>query len=253
MVSSIASRRIAALPLAFGLVLGASAARGQDARDPKLAQSLFDRARALMDQNRYAEACPLLEESQRLDPGGGTLLNLAVCLEGAGKLATAHTTFHEALSQAIRDGRDDRKKIAEERVKALAPKLSTLTIEVPGETRVPELAVWLDGKKLAPIAWGVPTAVDGGEHRIETTAPDAKPWFTVVDVSPEGHKVTVRVEPPRSLFDPSDPSPGRSARPRRRKRRSAGRLPKNRSPRRWLPRRPSSRPRAGQSAESAWA
>jgi hypothetical protein len=205
------------------------AAWAQEERDPKLAQSLFDRARALMDQGQYAEACPLLEESQRLDPGGGTLLNFAVCLEQAGKLATAHTKFNEALSVAIREARDDRKKIAEERLAALAPKLSTITIEVPAEARVPGIVVWLDGAKLTQVAWGVPTAVDGGSHRIEATAPETKAWVTVVDISPEGHKVTVRVEAPRPLFEavpeedadrrlkplPPPPAPGRKKRKKR--------------------------------------
>ncbi len=211
MASSIANSRrgrslAASLALALAMSIG-GVASAQDVRDPKLAQSLFDRARALMDQGKFTEACPLFEESHRLDPGGGTLLNFAVCLEQAGKLATAHATFHEALSLAIREGRDDRKKLAEERVAALAPKLSTITVDVPAEARVPGIVVWLDGAKLSPIAGGVPTAVDGGEHRVETTAPDAKPWFAVVDVSPEGHKVTVRVEPPESMFDDGTPDP----------------------------------------------
>ncbi len=209
MACSIASRRrrfsvLVVVALASTLVaspLFESAAWAQEERDPKLAQSLFDRARTLMDQGQYAEACPLLEESQRLDPGGGTLLNLAVCLEQAGKLATAHAKFNEALSVAIRESRDDRKKIAEERLAALAPKLSTLTIEVPVEARLPGIVVWLDGAKLSQVAWGVPTAVDGGSHRIEATAPETKPWVAVIDVSPEGHKVTVRVEAPRPLFE----------------------------------------------------
>jgi tetratricopeptide (TPR) repeat protein len=210
MASSIASS--AAALLVAALSLAALPALADQPTDPKLAQSLFDRARALMDQARFAEACPLLEESQRLDPGGGTLLNLAVCLEGAGKLATAHATFHEALSQAIRDGRDDRKKIAEERVAALGPRLSTLTVEVPAEARVPDLVVWLDGAKLSPIAWGVPTAVDGGDHRVEAAAPEAERWVRVVAVSPEGDRVTVRVEAPRPLFAPdADTEPGEPA------------------------------------------
>lgn len=221
MVSWIANRRrlcrgAIALVLALGTATSlASVAFAQETpRDPKLAQSLFDRARTLMDQGKYGEACPLLEESQRLDPGGGTLLNLAVCLEQAGKLATAHTTFNEALSVAIREGRDERKKIAEERVAALAPKLSTITVDVPAEARVPGIVVWLDGARLSSIAWGVPTAVDGGSHRVEATAPETKPWVAVVEVSPEGHKVTVRVEPPRPLFEPEPDDDGASAPPR---------------------------------------
>lgn len=237
MASSIGSRRRRGLALVVAALAATTAvsygfqgdAWAQDERDPKLAQSLFDRARALMDQGQYAEACPLLEESQRLDPGGGTLLNLAVCLEQAGKLATAHTKFNEALSVAIREGRDDRKKIAEERLAALAPKLSTITVDVPAEARVPGIVVWLDGAKLSTVAWGVPTAVDGGSHRVEATAPETKPWVAVVDISPEGHKVTVRVEPPRPLFEavPDDdadrelkplPPPPDRARKKRKKR-----------------------------------
>jgi len=57
-----------------------------------------------MKQGDYAAACPKLEESQRLDPALGTLLNLADCREQEGNVATAWSLFRDAESLARRGG-----------------------------------------------------------------------------------------------------------------------------------------------------
>ncbi len=188
--------RAASWALLAALTLAPAAARAQGAsQGSTLAQSLFDRARVLMDQGQFAEACPLLVESQRLDPAGGTLTNIAVCWEGAGRLATANEAFHAALGQAIKDARADRKAIAEERIAALAPRLSLLTVEVPPTSRVPDLTIVVDGAPLAPVAWGVPAAVDGGEHRVDAKAPGHLPWTTVVRVADAGGRTRLVIPP----------------------------------------------------------
>ena len=51
------------------------------------AEELFRRAKTLMAERKHRDACPLLEESQKLDPQMGTLLNLAICHENVGKVA----------------------------------------------------------------------------------------------------------------------------------------------------------------------
>lgn len=139
--------------------------------DRALATDLFQRGRRALLAGDYAQACPLLEESQRLDPAGGTLLNVALCHEKLGRTATAWSEFLEALSIARRERREDRVRYATEHVALLEARLSRLTIEIPREVLVPNLRVERDGSVLGPSTWGAAMPVDPGPHTVRVSAP----------------------------------------------------------------------------------
>ncbi len=178
--------------------LGSSVAHAQSAvpENQVLAQSLFDDAVALMRDGRYVEACPKFAESHRLDPAGGTVINLAYCLEKQKKLASAYAAYSDAVSFAIRDGRKEREATARERVQAIAPLLSRVAVRVEGPSQVEGLEVFLDGTALRPAAWGG-SPVDPGEHRVRATAPGRHEWVETVTVDAEGQtrEVVVPVLP----------------------------------------------------------
>src|SRR4051812_48456348 len=83
-------------------------ARAATPADKAAAESLFASALALLSEKKFSEACPKLEESQRLDPASGTLLNLAWCHEMEGKTATAWAEYKKLLALADAEGRVDR-------------------------------------------------------------------------------------------------------------------------------------------------
>ena len=86
--------------------------------DKAAAQSLFDEGRKLMTEGKFAQACPKLAESQKLDPGVGTQFNLADCYERLGQTASAWAGFLEAASTAKSMGQGEREKVARERAAA---------------------------------------------------------------------------------------------------------------------------------------
>jgi hypothetical protein len=157
-----------------------------------LAQSLFEEARTLMEKGEYERACGLLAESERLDPGGGTLLNLALCHEKQGRIATAWAEYNEALSAAIRDGRKERQDFASERVAALRPHLPYLIVVAP-PLPPPGLALEIDGADLPRATWGVAFPVDPGPHDVRASAPGRRPFSTHLAPVAEGQTAEVRV------------------------------------------------------------
>lgn len=166
----------------------------QSPSDKALAQSLFDEGKKLMEAGNYAEACPKLAESQKLDPGGGTLLNLAVCHQKEGKTATAWAEFEEALSQAKKEGRPEREAFAREHIAELEPKLSRLTVTVtPATASVAGLQLKLDGAVLGKAAWGASLPVDPGKHTLEASAPGKKSWTGDVEVGTDADKKSLEV------------------------------------------------------------
>lgn len=178
------------------------------AADRAIARSLFEQGRELMNGKRYAEACPKFEESQRLQPAGGTLLNLAVCHEHIGRTASAWTAFNDVATLSRQENKSEREQFARERVAALTPKLSRLTVTIPPQASDRAgLVVKVDSAVLGKAAWGSALPIDPGDHLVEVSAPRMKTWSTKVSVRPDAHHASVVVpalaeEPPAPLASP---------------------------------------------------
>jgi hypothetical protein len=171
MTSAVTSMNVAKRATAMALVLAGLMAGERSAHaQGESADVLFKDGRALLDQKKYDEACPKLAESQRLDPGAGTLLALALCHEGQGKTATAKRELEEAAALGRKNGREDLAKAAQKRAAAMEPTLSKLVIRMPQTEEAERYDVRCDGTAIAPADRGTPLAVDPGEHRVEVSA-----------------------------------------------------------------------------------
>jgi hypothetical protein len=163
-------------PAAAPQAQGSSSGAAQPSSEARaLAETLFFAGRGLMEAGRYADACQKFAESLRLDRAAGTLLNLAVCHEKEGKIASAWGEFKEALSDAKKLGRADREELASSHIATLEPDLPYLTIHVPDGARVGGLEVVRNGNPLRDGSWGTALPVDPGDVEIVTRAPGYKP------------------------------------------------------------------------------
>ena len=183
-------RRSARVMGVVATLLVSSATWAQPSANKAAADALFAEGRALMTQNKYAEACVKFAESERFEPAVGTSLNLGECHEKQGHTASAYGAFGEAKRLAIIRKDTEREEHAVKRRVALEPRLSKIALSVP--PRVAEMKVFLDGQELGAGAIGAAIPVDPGEHFVEATAPD-KPRFVKELQVPAG-PVTVAVE-----------------------------------------------------------
>lgn len=166
------------------LIASAAIAGAQPSEAVKRADALFTEGRALVDAGKFSEACPKFEESQRLDPGLGTLLNLAACYESVGRLASALTAFRSAEEQARAAGPSEKKReqAAADRARSLESRVARLTITLAAGDRPAGFAVTRDGVRVPALDFGRRIAVDPGTVVIEATAPGHDPFHTEVTV-----------------------------------------------------------------------
>jgi len=197
-------RRVALWLTISGSLLFAPQASAAPPQDVEAAQKLFDEALQLMETKRYAEACPKLEQSQRLDPGMGTLYRLADCFDLSGLTGTAWKLYREVATDAKIAGRADRQQQAEDRARALEPKLPWLVIEVPpAVAALKGLVVKCDDSVIEPSELGKRRVVDPGAHTVTVTA-EGHSLFSQTIRSLEGS--TLRLPIP-ALRKPSEPPP----------------------------------------------
>ena len=181
---------LSALILGVGACVASPVRAGEEA-DVSRAQELFDQARALLHSNRIPEACALFAESQALDPGGGTLLNLGICRYREGRTATAHRLLTQALDQARSEGRANRVATAERHLSVLATLLSRLTVRL--DPSADGVVVELDGERLPQERFGEAMPLDPGTHEIRATAPDHEPWSTTVTLGRIADHIAVEI------------------------------------------------------------
>jgi hypothetical protein len=172
-----------ALPL---LVLTVSTRARADAGE---ADTLFREGRELLRQERFEEACNKLEESNKLDPSSGTLLNLAHCHEQLGRYATAFAEFSRAAEMAEQQQVPARVAEARRRVELLRPRLSYLVVQVSGP--IAGLEVERNGERLEPRSYDQPVAVDPGTQTIRASAPGYTEWSVSLWLTQPGEQVVV--------------------------------------------------------------
>lgn len=126
------------------------------------ADVLFRKAKKLHGDKKYADACPMFEKSDALDPGIGAKLNVAKCYEDWGMLARAYRwyTDAEAMATSANDKRADKIK---ERITAIDSDVPRLTIRLSDGADASEANVKLNGK---PVEVDKEQRVDPGPHEI---------------------------------------------------------------------------------------
>jgi hypothetical protein len=185
-----------------------------DSEDSARAQRLFDDARTLMKDGHYAEACPKLVESQRLDPGGGTILNLGICLRQQGRNVEAWLTLNQALAQARRDGRADREKTAEKQLAWLRTVVSRLSLRLSPSASAEPVTVTIDGVPLSAEQLDGPLPLEPGSHEVSASAPHQKPWSVQIRIEPTAGEQQLTIpalQPETGAEAMPAPLPGTSA------------------------------------------
>jgi hypothetical protein len=192
------------LAVFVGQVAGAQSG---NAGNRAAAEALFNEGRSLATKGKYAEACPKFEASQQLDPGLGTLLNLAECYEKIGKTASAWAEYKEAIPLARASGSQVRQDLASQRAAALESRLSLLTIRAmaTGEEAT-GLEIRRDGVPVQPAELGSAIPVDPGPHTIEAGAPGKQKWSSTVQLA-DAAKLLVDVPALTPLATGASPTP----------------------------------------------
>jgi hypothetical protein len=204
--------------LALALALASAAARAEPAAEQRArADALFREGQQLMSAGQLSGACARLEESERLDPKLGRLLNVAYCHEQLGRTATAWREYNEAAALASQTQQAEREAFARKQANQLARRLSFVQLDV---TAAPEVSqVTVDGTPLARDQWTLPLPLDPGEHTFAFAGAGRATRTQSVSVGSAGtSRVAVApldAEPPAQSPDAAPPAPPSPAEPTR--------------------------------------
>lgn len=142
------------------LVFAAPLAYAQGSEKDADAERLFNEAKKLMEEKKFAEACPKLESAYRKDQQQGTLLNLAYCHSEMGSKWLAWVEFREAESKT---NDKSRKEFAHEKMAALEKGLTRLVVDPQTKYEVTE--VFLEDRRIYDAEKNTPFFAEPNNQR----------------------------------------------------------------------------------------
>ncbi|MBX3230126.1 MAG: hypothetical protein KIT84_25165 [Labilithrix sp.] len=147
------------------------------------ADRLFKEGQKLMEERRFAEACPKLESAYKKDQQLGTLLNLAYCHKEMGSTWLSWVEFREAESKAVELKRTDRRDFAREKMRELEKSLSKVVVDPKAGVELAQVDV--EDRRVYEAEKGVPFAVEpNGQRKFVFHARGKKPGVLLVNVPP---------------------------------------------------------------------
>jgi hypothetical protein len=141
--------------------------------DIKRADALFEEGVKLRDVN-LEQSCKKFAESLQYNPQAiGTILNVALCDEKLGRIASAYERFSDARDRAKEQNLEDYLKAAEEHLASIGPERCYVAITFQ-QTALPDTKVVVDDKVVPKEKLGK-LALDPGERIIVVSAPGRLP------------------------------------------------------------------------------
>ncbi len=181
----------------LSILLGVTAAqaqpRGRGAEDIAEADRLFNEGRALLGEGKRVEACAKFDESFRKDPRAvGTMLNLGLCREEAGQIASAVRLYGEARDRAHDQKLSEHEEAATRKIMLLRPRVPRIAVKLPVGLGA-AARVLIDDIVFTPDEVDA-IELDPGDHRLVVTAPGKLPYETKVTLAESEHP-TVSIPP----------------------------------------------------------
>lgn len=171
------------------VLCAALASRAFADTDIEAADALFAKGLALRDTN-LEQSCNYFKDSLERNPQAiGTLMNVALCDEKLGKIASAVARFSEARDRAKEGNLPEYVTEAETHITALSPDVPKVTIKFLGE-RPAGTRVLLGERVIASERYdnGKPVDVDPGELVIVVSAPGRLAYETKLLVNKKEQK-----------------------------------------------------------------
>jgi tetratricopeptide (TPR) repeat protein len=155
------------------------------------AEALFQSGREAMERENFQVAREKFEESNRLEPAVGTLLNLALCEERLGRRLAAWHHLRRVI-EALPPN-DDRLPIAQEHYEEIDLRLARVTL-LAAPTLKPDAAIRFGATLLTRSSFGIPIPIEAGPSRLAVDAPGRQPRVYLLTLR-EGARETLLVEP----------------------------------------------------------